>query len=88
MEDYLQLMLDAEPENILRGLTRDLKSEVKTVVSEATLIDIALDEDDISFDDLRDMVKMILKAADKASLMLDAAAEYDRIQRGKADGTP
>lgn len=77
-QDYLNALMNIPKEEVLGVLIDDLRRQFSVIQSEANYLDVSLEAEEIGLDDVRDVLKMILKVSETVETMMEAAAKYDR----------
>ncbi|HLV33627.1 MAG TPA: hypothetical protein VKY59_00875 [Spirillospora sp.] len=85
-EELLQRFQNTTDEQFVRLLVHDLRGPLGDIISAVKLLNSLLDDYDHADEKhIRELSQILLKTADNMRLILDAALEHDRSQRGEAN---
>lgn len=86
-DDWLADYLKTAPDQFISSLVHDVRGPLSGIISASKLMEVILaDMPELSQSDhaqLAELTRIIQKAAGNMRGILDAAVEYDRIQRKK-----
>jgi signal transduction histidine kinase len=81
-KQLLQTYQDIPQEEFIGLLVHDVRGPLSSIISASKLMEVLLSEpDEIEYDQLQELVKIIQKATGNIRHVLEAAIEYDRLHQ-------
>lgn len=83
LEDLLKQYQETPDDDFLRLLVHDLRGPLSSMISASRLLITMLDDETLDKAELRHLAQIMLQTTENMRVVLDAAIDYDRIQRGE-----